>query len=199
MAAPVERCVGGASVPLTTAVHSSPARVSPPRAVGRLFVVAPAPRRCRVTAAAGATLAATRISRPSQTGRPRLASMGGFSLCPAQPPLTRRAAFSLAHPTAKQRRLLAGVDRIAVHNGRHHAARMAKTGSPSYVAPDPPPRRVVVRASGLARRGYVWEIVHSDLRGNTAVERTSARSFRTMEAAFNDGEAALARWPKLPP
>lgn len=73
---------------------------------------------------------------------------------------------------------------------------MAKPGSTSYVAPDPPQRRVVVRASGLTRRGYVWEIVHGDMKGNASVERTSARSFRTMEDAYSDGAAALARLPK---
>ena len=76
---------------------------------------------------------------------------------------------------------------------------MAKLGSASFVAPGPPQRRVLVRASGLARRGYVWEIVHSDMKGNISVERTSARSFRTMEDAYSDGAAALARLPKLPP
>jgi hypothetical protein len=51
----------------------------------------------------------------------------------------------------------------------------------------------------LARRGCVWEIVHSDMMGNISVERTSARSFRTMEDAYSDGTAALARLPKPRP
>jgi hypothetical protein len=76
---------------------------------------------------------------------------------------------------------------------------MAKLGSASFVAPDPPQRRILVRASGLARRGYVWEIVHGDMMGNISVERTSARSFRTMEDAYRDGAATLARLPKPRP
>jgi hypothetical protein len=76
---------------------------------------------------------------------------------------------------------------------------MAKPGSPSVPPPEPPQRRVLVRAGGLARRGYVWEIVHGDMMGNISVERTSARSFRTMEDAYRDGAAALARLPKPRP
>ena len=73
---------------------------------------------------------------------------------------------------------------------------MAKSGSPLYFAPVPS-YRVVVRASGLARRGFIWEIVHSDVKANAFVKETSARSFRTMEEAFNDGAAVLAKWNKL--
>jgi hypothetical protein len=75
---------------------------------------------------------------------------------------------------------------------------MAEPGSESYVAPDGPPRRVVVRSSGLARRGYVWEIIYDNAKG-ISVKQKSPRSFRTMEAAYNDGAAALARLPKPTP
>jgi hypothetical protein len=87
--------------------------------------------------------------------------------------------------------ITAGADGIAVRQDWHHAARMAKPGSASYVAPELLPRRVVVRASGLARRGYVWEIVKG-----ISVEQTSARSFSTMEEAFSEGAAVLATWDK---
>jgi hypothetical protein len=53
--------------------------------------------------------------------------------------------------------------------------------------------------ASAVRRGYVWEIVHSDMKGNISVERTSTRSFRTMEDAYSNGAAALARLPKPRP
>ena len=84
--------------------------------------------------------------------------------------------------------------RIAVRSDRHHAARMAKPAPSDFALV--PEYRVVVRASGAARRGFIWEIVHSDKKVANSVKETSAQSFRTMEAAFNDGTAALAKWHK---
>ena len=49
---------------------------------------------------------------------------------------------------------------------------MAKPGSRSDFALVPP-HRVVVRASGLSRRGFIWEIVHSDTKANASVIQTS--------------------------
>jgi hypothetical protein len=62
---------------------------------------------------------------------------------------------------------------VAVHNGWHHAARMAKPGSQSYFAPAPQ-YRVVVRGIGSARRGFVWQIIHSDTKGNTSVKQNGS-------------------------
>lgn len=76
---------------------------------------------------------------------------------------------------------------------------MAKHSSLSYFAPEPPQYRVVVRASGSTRRSFIWEIVHSDVTGNTSVKRASAQLFRTMEEAYSNGAATLAGLPKRRP
>jgi hypothetical protein len=57
--------------------------------------------------------------------------------------------------------------------------------------------RVVVKGSGSSRRGFIWEIIHSDVKGGSTVKQTSTQSFRTMEDAYSDGAAALAKWNKL--
>jgi hypothetical protein len=63
-----------------------------------------------------------------------------------------------------------------------------------YDAPLPiiPAYRLVVTASQLKAKQFVWVIVNDSFRGAPA--QTSKRTFRSMEDAYNAGRDALAYW-----
>jgi hypothetical protein len=55
-----------------------------------------------------------------------------------------------------------------------------------------PSYRLVVTASQLKAKQFVWVIVNDSIRG--ASVQTSKQTFRSMEDAYNAGRDALANW-----
>jgi hypothetical protein len=66
----------------------------------------------------------------------------------------------------------------------------------TYEAPLPtaPIYRLVVTASQLKARQFVWVIVDDDKRGKTV--QTSKATFRSLEDAYNAGKGALEYWQR---
>jgi hypothetical protein len=61
--------------------------------------------------------------------------------------------------------------------------------------PSPPLYRLVVTASQLKAKQFVWVIVDDNHRAGTPVE-TSKVTFRSMEDAYNAGKGALEYWQR---
>jgi hypothetical protein len=64
--------------------------------------------------------------------------------------------------------------------------------APLPIIPAIPAYRLVVTASQLKARQFVWVIANDSFHG--APVQTSKRTFRSMEDAYNTGRDALAYW-----